>query len=79
MGAGGQGVAVHPKDERYKSFHGKMLVHPFTDRKIPVILDDVLVDMELGTGAVKVCALFFFFSSPLPRFVRPNTDVCGIL
>lgn len=55
-------MAVHPKDERYKSFHGKTLVHPFTDRKIPVILDDVLVDMELGTGAVKVgpqCLLAF--------------------
>lgn len=45
---------MHPKDERYKKFHGKTLVHPFTDRKIPVVLDDVLVDMELGTGAVKV-------------------------
>lgn len=47
-------MAVHPEDERYKSFHGKTLVHPFSDRKIPVILDSVLVDMALGTGAVKV-------------------------
>lgn len=45
---------MHPDDERYKKFHGKMLVHPFVDRKIPVVLDPVLVDMEFGTGAVKV-------------------------
>jgi valyl-tRNA synthetase len=31
-----------------------MLVHPFMDRKIPIILDDILVNMEFGTGAVKV-------------------------
>eukprot|EP00752_Nemacystus_decipiens_P005746 g5199.t1 len=63
---GDTGVAVHPKDERYKSFHGKMLVHPFTDRKIPVILDDVLVDMELGTGAVKITPAH-----------DPNDYLCG--
>lgn len=49
-----QGVAVHPEDARYKGFHGKTLVHPFSDRKVPIILDPVLVDMEFGTGAVKV-------------------------
>jgi valyl-tRNA synthetase len=47
-------VAVHPKDERYKHLHGKFVVHPFHERLIPIILDDVLVDMELGTGAVKI-------------------------
>ena len=47
-------MAVHPEDDRYKKFHGKTLVHPFSDRKVPVILDSVLVDMALGTGAVKV-------------------------
>lgn len=49
-----QGVAVHPEDPRYKKLHGKTLIHPFSDRKIPLILDSVLVDMEFGTGAVKV-------------------------
>lgn len=49
-----QGVAVHPEDPRYKKFQGKTLIHPFTGRKIPVILDSILVDMEKGTGAVKV-------------------------
>lgn len=49
-------MAVHPDDERYKKFHGTTLIHPFSDRKVPVILDPVLVDMEFGTGAVKVSA-----------------------
>ncbi|CAM9853636.1 unnamed protein product [Ascophyllum nodosum] len=51
---GDTGVAVHPEDDRYKKFHGRTLVHPFSDRKVPVILDPVLVDMEFGTGAVKI-------------------------
>ncbi len=34
--------------------HGKKLVHPFVDRKIPIITDAILVDMKFGTGAVKV-------------------------
>uniref|UniRef100_A0A3P8WFA6 Valine--tRNA ligase n=1 Tax=Cynoglossus semilaevis TaxID=244447 RepID=A0A3P8WFA6_CYNSE len=46
-------VAVHPDDPRYQSVHGKQCRHPFTDRVLPVITDS-LVDMKLGTGAVKV-------------------------
>jgi valyl-tRNA synthetase len=51
---GDTAVAVHPDDERYKHLHGKMLVHPFVDRKVPVITDAILVDPQFGTGAVKV-------------------------
>lgn len=51
---GDTGVAVHPKDERYKHLHGKFLKHPFLDRKIPIITDAEAVDMEFGTGAVKI-------------------------
>jgi len=51
---GDTAVAVHPDDERYKHLHGKMLVHPFVDRKIPIITDAILVDPKFGTGAVKV-------------------------
>eukprot|EP00020_Sapocribrum_chincoteaguense_P005575 CAMPEP_0170739908 /NCGR_PEP_ID=MMETSP0437-20130122/5408_1 /TAXON_ID=0 /ORGANISM="Sexangularia sp." /LENGTH=1103 /DNA_ID=CAMNT_0011078387 /DNA_START=54 /DNA_END=3365 /DNA_ORIENTATION=- len=52
---GDTAVAVHPKDERYTAFHGKFLVHPFVPgRRVPVILDDELVDMSFGTGAVKI-------------------------
>jgi valyl-tRNA synthetase len=51
---GDTAVAVHPDDPRYKHLHGKLLQHPFVERKIPVITDAVLVDMAFGTGAVKV-------------------------
>uniref|UniRef100_A0A0A9XL90 Valine--tRNA ligase n=2 Tax=Lygus hesperus TaxID=30085 RepID=A0A0A9XL90_LYGHE len=47
------GVAVHPNDKRYNHLAGKKLQHPFCDRQIPVLLDD-FVDMEFGTGAVKL-------------------------
>ncbi|KAK8402179.1 hypothetical protein O3P69_001346 [Scylla paramamosain] len=50
---GDTAVAVNPKDERYKHLHGKTLVHPFTDRRLPVLQDD-FVEMDFGTGAVKI-------------------------
>ncbi|KAL5288496.1 VARS family protein [Megaselia abdita] len=51
---GDTAVAVHPKDERYKHLHGKFVVHPFAKtRKVPIICDD-FVEMEFGTGAVKI-------------------------
>uniref|UniRef100_A0A1A8CTA0 Valine--tRNA ligase, mitochondrial n=1 Tax=Nothobranchius kadleci TaxID=1051664 RepID=A0A1A8CTA0_NOTKA len=46
-------VAVHPDDPRYQALHGKHCRHPFTNRLLPIITDPV-VDMKLGTGAVKV-------------------------
>ncbi|XP_041811024.1 valine--tRNA ligase, mitochondrial isoform X2 [Chelmon rostratus] len=46
-------IAVHPDDPRYQAVHGKQCRHPFTDRLLPIITDS-MVDMELGTGAVKV-------------------------
>ncbi len=51
---GDTAVAVHPDDDRYKHLHGKKLVHPFVDRKIPIVTDAILVDPKFGTGAVKV-------------------------
>ena len=51
---GDTALAVHPNDERYKQFIGKMLKVPFVNREIPVIADAILVDMEFGTGSVKV-------------------------
>jgi len=48
-------VAVHSKDDRYKHLVGKKLIHPFLkDREIVIITDDILVDMNFGTGAVKI-------------------------
>lgn len=51
---GDTGVAVHPKDARYTHLHGKYVQHPFLDRQIPIVTDEEAVDMEFGTGAVKI-------------------------
>ncbi|SAM83388.1 probable VAS1-valyl-tRNA synthetase [Ustilago bromivora] len=52
---GDTAVAVHPDDPRYKHLHGKNVVHPFVQgRKIPIVADSIIVDMEFGTGAVKI-------------------------
>lgn len=46
-------VAVHPKDKRYKHIVGKRVINPANNKAILVITDDY-VDMEFGTGAVKI-------------------------
>ncbi|NBD96013.1 MAG: valine--tRNA ligase [Gammaproteobacteria bacterium] len=46
-------VAVHPDDERYADLVGKTVELPLTGRQIPVVADDY-VDMEFGTGCVKI-------------------------
>lgn len=51
---GDTAVAVHPDDARYKHLHGKFVQHPFLDRKLPIVCDSEAVDMEFGTGAVKI-------------------------
>lgn len=50
---GDTAVAVSPKDTRYAHLIGKMLMHPITEREIPIIADP-FVDPEFGTGAVKI-------------------------
>ncbi|ALS64872.1 valine--tRNA ligase [Pandoraea apista] len=46
-------LMVHPEDERYKHLIGQMAKLPLSDREIPIIADDY-VDLEFGTGVVKV-------------------------
>jgi valyl-tRNA synthetase len=50
---GDAAVAVHPDDTRYKHLIGQMVDLPLTGRQIPIIADDY-VDMEFGTGCVKI-------------------------
>ncbi|MCX8026819.1 MAG: valine--tRNA ligase [Thermodesulfovibrionales bacterium] len=50
---GDTAVAVNPQDDRYNQYIGRFVLLPLTDRKIPIISDKE-VDMEFGTGAVKV-------------------------
>lgn len=46
-------IAVNPNDKRYKELIGKKVKLPLTDREIPIVADK-MVDMEFGTGAVKI-------------------------
>lgn len=50
---GDTGVAVHPKDKRYKHLIGTSAIIPLIGREVPIVGDDS-VDQKFGTGAVKV-------------------------
>ncbi|MGI9270427.1 MAG: valine--tRNA ligase [Woeseiaceae bacterium] len=50
---GDSAVAVHPDDERYKHLIGEEIILPIVGRRIPIIADEY-VEMEFGTGCVKI-------------------------
>ncbi|GAK89822.1 valyl-tRNA synthetase [Nonlabens ulvanivorans] len=50
---GDTAICVHPDDERYTSLIGKTVLVPIVNREIPIIADEY-VDMEFGTGALKI-------------------------
>ena len=50
---GDTAVAVHPDDARYQNLIGKTVILPIVNKEIPVIADEY-VDMEFGTGVVKI-------------------------
>jgi len=50
---GDSAICINPNDERFKSLHGKHAIVPIANRTIPIILDEY-VDMEFGTGCLKV-------------------------
>jgi len=50
---GDTAVAVNPKDPRYTHLIGKTIMLPLVNREIPIVADDY-VDIEFGTGAVKI-------------------------
>ncbi len=50
---GDTGVCVHPNDPRYSSLKGKRAIIPIVNRSVPIIFDDY-IDIEFGTGALKV-------------------------
>ncbi len=50
---GDTGVAVNPDDERYQDIVGKKCILPLVGREMPIVADDY-VDMEFGTGCVKM-------------------------
>tara|TARA_Y100000590_G_scaffold55047_1_gene57600 strand:- start:1985 stop:4606 length:2622 start_codon:yes stop_codon:yes gene_type:complete len=50
---GDTGVAIHPKDKRFKKFHKDNVILPIIDKEIPLVLDEH-ADPEKGSGAVKI-------------------------
>ena len=50
---GDTAVCINPNDERYRDLVGKSLVVPLVDRSVPII-EDEYVDLEFGTGCLKV-------------------------
>ena len=50
---GDTAVAIHPDDERYKHLHGKKVLLPLLNKEIPIVTD-TYVDMDFGTGVVKI-------------------------
>ena len=50
---GDSAICVNPNDERYTDLKGKKVIVPLVDREIPVVFDEY-VDMEFGTGCLKV-------------------------
>ncbi len=50
---GDTAIAVHPKDERYQHLVGKTCILPIMNKEIPIIADE-FVEMEFGTGCVKI-------------------------
>ena len=50
---GDTAVCINPNDERYRDLEGKSLVVPLVGRSVPII-EDEYVDLEFGTGCLKV-------------------------
>lgn len=73
---GDTAVAVNPKDERYAGFIGKTVTLPLVGREIPVIADDY-VDMEFGTGVVKITPAHDFNDNQMGK--RHDLEVINIL
>ncbi|WP_372843516.1 valine--tRNA ligase [Psychrobacter sp.] len=63
---GDTAVAVNPKDERYAHLIGKTITLPITNRIVPIVADDY-VDIEFGTGCVKITPAHDFNDYELGR------------
>lgn len=50
---GDTAIVVHPDDERYQDYIGKNAILPILERELPILADEY-VDMEFGTGVMKV-------------------------
>ncbi|GAB6282885.1 MAG: valine--tRNA ligase [Ignavibacterium sp.] len=73
---GDTAVAVNPHDKRYKKYIGKKIILPIVEREIPIIAD-YYVDMEFGTGAVKITPAHDFNDYEI--YKRHNLEIINIL
>ena len=73
---GDTAVAIHPEDTRYQHLIGKFISLPLSDRKIPIIADDY-VDMEFGTGCVKITPAHDFNDYEIGQ--RHSLEIINIL
>ncbi len=73
---GDTAIAVHPDDERYKDLVGNTIELPLTGRQIPVIADDY-VDMEFGTGCVKITPAHDFNDAEMGK--HHGLDIINVL
>jgi len=73
---GDTGVAVHPKDERYKDLVGKFVTLPIVGRRIPIVADDY-ADPTKGSGAVKITPAHDFNDFGVGK--RAGLEVINIL
>ena len=73
---GDSAVAVHPDDDRYQHLIGKLINLPLSNRKIPIIADDY-VDMDFGTGCVKITPAHDFNDYEIGQ--RHNLEIINIL
>jgi valyl-tRNA synthetase len=73
---GDTGVAVNPKDERYKDLIGKHVLLPLVNRLIPIVGDDH-ADMDKGTGCVKITPAHDFNDNEVGK--RHNLPLINIL
>ena len=69
---GDTALAVNPKDERFSQYIGREVLLPILNRKLPVIGDEY-VDMEFGTGALKITPAH----DPQRLFDRPEARAAG--
>ncbi|MBK26672.1 MAG: valine--tRNA ligase [Halobacteriovorax sp.] len=73
---GDTAVSVHPEDERFKHLIGKTAIVPLCNREVP-ILGDNYVDMEKGTGCLKVTPGHDFNDFEIGK--RHNLPIINIL
>ncbi|WP_416686223.1 valine--tRNA ligase [Candidatus Pseudothioglobus sp. Uisw_041] len=73
---GDTAVAIHPEDTRYQHLIGKFIDLPLSNKKIPIIADDY-VDMEFGTGCVKITPAHDFNDYEIGQ--RHSLEIINIL